>query len=232
MAIAIESTSGAEDGSNVASVTCSKPSGTAEGDLLIAYFTARRSGTKELGSTDFGGTNFLDEGFDTTDPMMSLFWKVAGASEPASWDFTIDSTNSRPCVNVARISGADTADPINVQSSISESTTSPSVNTDANNCMVCYCCTRRANDTTTVPSGTTLMMEQENSSSFGPFQQIGYKILASAGSSGTGVFFTEAAERTFTFAINEDVGGGGGSTVGRLVNGGLVNGGLVNRGLL
>lgn len=91
--------------------TCTvvKPTGTAEGDMLVA-FVAYSADDPETFGTPVGWT-LIQEGSDADGQGMASFYKIAGASEPADYTFTISTaTNERMSACVIRITGARIVD--------------------------------------------------------------------------------------------------------------------------
>jgi len=86
-----------------ATLTITKPTDTAENDLLIATMGSRTA----AGSWSLAGWTFTQLG--TSD---AWAYKVAGASEPANYTFTYSGAVAGVCGGIIRISGADTTDPI------------------------------------------------------------------------------------------------------------------------
>ena len=91
-------------------VTCSKPTGTAENDIMIAL--VQRYQTEEAVTVPSGWTLIDTEQYGAGARMGYLYYKVAGGSEGA--DYTWDYTNSvRIKIDIATYRGGfDTADPI------------------------------------------------------------------------------------------------------------------------
>ncbi len=93
-----------------------KPSGTVEGDWLI-FGAAMRSAAGAL--TAPGDTvpwNLIERGANGNGhQQFDIFQKFAGASEPASYDFTSPSSQVAGLF-IARISGVDPTNPINARS--------------------------------------------------------------------------------------------------------------------
>ncbi|MEU6710014.1 hypothetical protein ABZ897_00930 [Nonomuraea sp. NPDC046802] len=74
------------------SISCTKPTGTAEGDLMLAFQSADR-GTLAQMTTPSGGWNLLgSQQWADAEPGTKVFWKIAGASEPTSYGFAQNST--------------------------------------------------------------------------------------------------------------------------------------------
>ena len=77
------------------SITVDKPTGTQAGDLLIAACAANGSVTW---TGDTGWTEVVDQGVI---PALRIAYLVAGASEPASYTFTLSKNNNRSAVITA-----------------------------------------------------------------------------------------------------------------------------------
>lgn len=82
--------SAASAAAEAASITISKPTGTVEGDLMIASFTG--DGNAGNAPTGPAGWTLGDEGNpgggDGSNAWTAWWWKIAGPSEPASYDFS------------------------------------------------------------------------------------------------------------------------------------------------
>ena len=73
---------------NSNTVVISKPTGTENGDLMIALCA---SGAPRTWTGDTGWTEVIDQG---TAPSIRVAYKVAGGSEPANYTFTLNSSNN------------------------------------------------------------------------------------------------------------------------------------------
>lgn len=99
------------------SVSVTKPAGTAQDDILIAVmFNDYSSGTGSAmsapaGWTQAGTTATTASG--SYNPVGKVWWKRAGASEPASYSFGT-STSSSTVIGITALSGADPSSPIKV----------------------------------------------------------------------------------------------------------------------
>lgn len=87
--------------STSATLTLTKPSGTAESDVLIAV-CINNDGSRTLDSIP-SGWSLLAETKTTTSPSTGFWclWKLAGGSEPASYDFTFSFSFNGPAVLLA-----------------------------------------------------------------------------------------------------------------------------------
>lgn len=117
MAVIIESFATAHNGgSNQTTLTIGKPTGTVEGDLLVCFLFSRRgAGTVNNHSTLSGWTLIQTAQSDPTNVLMvtSSFYKVATDSEPDDYTWT-QSESQRFCGIIMRVTGLDTANPIDV----------------------------------------------------------------------------------------------------------------------
>jgi hypothetical protein len=97
--------------STSASVTVSKPTGIVSGDIMIAnignYINATQTSATSSGWTVIAGTN-LDRGRAT------LLYKIAGASEPSSYTFTVTASSSAATAAIIAFSGVDNTTPFDV----------------------------------------------------------------------------------------------------------------------
>jgi len=100
-------------GSTETTLTCTAPSGIQAGELLFIF-----AGSDENGNTDgfsiSGWTEIAENGDSSTDARIAAYYKTASGGDG---DATLNTTESNEtwCVYM-RISGVDTADPINAQS--------------------------------------------------------------------------------------------------------------------
>lgn len=104
------------DNTGVTSLTCDKPTGTTQNDLMLAYVT--RKGFNTDPSVVPGGWTQAAKQVDASTYTRWVYWKVAGASEGASYTFEWAADASRIGISIATYrDGFDTADPIDVVSS-------------------------------------------------------------------------------------------------------------------
>jgi hypothetical protein len=130
--VTLRATTQTAGGGGASSITLTKPTGTVQGDVMIAVVGL--SGNNTI--TDPGGwttiSNTLGGG---TNARLASFYKVAGASEPATYVFTI-STNTRIAGGMLTYYGVDTTNVLDVTGSsnngTSTSVTATSVTTTRN----------------------------------------------------------------------------------------------------
>lgn len=90
-------------------LTIPKPAGTVEGDLLVAQVAAR--GGTGVSVTAPAGWTLIDTATNGTNINQTLYWKTAGGSEPANYDFTL-SNSQKTAGGIIALTGADSTNPI------------------------------------------------------------------------------------------------------------------------
>ena len=182
------------------SITISRPTGTAQGDLLLAAIAINENVTNFAAPSGWTQVNYGNSGNEV---VLAVYYKVAGASEPTSYAFTW--TNSYLAVGtILRYSGVDTTNPIDVSGSstgTSNSAVAPSVTTTVDGAMV----VRIAGVDTTALSGTPatqrVLIETAGTGSVG--LGVSDAVQATAGATGTAAFALSASEewRAVTVAL-------------------------------
>lgn len=214
-----------ETSSSVTSRTITKPTSTASGDLLIAAICVRANND---GLFTFPSDWVLIADLWNSTITYMLAYKVAGGSEPA--DYTFSWTNAGRCQSlIARFTGADTTNPINVASMVNDSATPythPDITTTVDDCLILRAIGWQGNPTVTI-AGADIWTEQEGASA-GEGQGCGTEVLASAGATGTAdTTGPSAANLVATVAIAPPaaVGGAGPIFNGRAIGRGRILGG-------
>lgn len=112
MPAALRGISSASSASTTFSV--SKPSGAAEGDVLIAFQTVAFGSASSMTTPSGGATWTLLTSVNGSDGIASIrvWWKVAGASEPTSYTFRQSSGNTGGFTVIAAVHSADTGTPL------------------------------------------------------------------------------------------------------------------------
>jgi len=127
----------AKAGSDTTSVTVSTPSGTSEGDLLIAAVAT--DGNTSSSMAPPGGEDWTEIDVDDSGEVtLGAWWKLADASESPSHEFTW-SGSEQAYAWLMRFTGHDPTDPINVSATdgeYSSTPTSPAVTTTVNDCLI------------------------------------------------------------------------------------------------
>jgi len=114
-------------GKSITSLSITKPTGTAAGDVLLAHLINRNNVAAV--ATPPAGWTLLRSDQSASQIKSWVFYKVATASEPTSYAFAIDLA-SYMAGSISAFSGADTANPIDAQSGQKNGTTA-SFNTPA-----------------------------------------------------------------------------------------------------
>lgn len=143
--------SGTATNPNASSVTVTKPAGTANGDLLLAFFTSNNQNA----TAPSGFVEIVDGSIEVF--RVQAFYKVAGASEPANYVFSV-TANAPLAVSMSAFRGIDTSDPIDINPSVgtslthSEPYTTPTISGGLSGRVVYFRSVRYAN--TTIPTFT------------------------------------------------------------------------------
>lgn len=146
---------------NTSTCAINKPTGVTTGDVMVAFIEA---GNVTITAVPSGWTQ-VDSLLVTSSNMLSaVYYKVATASEPASYTWTDGSGNTTPlCGGIVAYRGVDTANPVNVQANGGDDgttppdpDTTPAVTTTAT-CRILYF---RACKTSTVASEGTFTASQ------------------------------------------------------------------------
>ena len=194
----------ASSSGNVVQIQVNKPSGTVEGDLLFAVFSkddragvlSSPSGWTDLGEGSTGGSRIL------------FTYKIATASEPATYTFT--STDSdQMCVSVARFSGVDPSDPIDVYSSLNTGNdaapTCPTVDTGASETTILRAMGADDDDYSTpgnYPGGHVGIFTSQSTGSNGEAHcALAYTTQSSPGATGAASYSITAAEQWGTMTV-------------------------------
>lgn len=179
------------------SINGSRPAGTASGDLLIAIMTTDGGGET---LTAPGGWTVVTGNIGSNHTSRS-WYKIAGASEPASYTFTVGS-NEAMTIGILRLSGHDLASPINVfgiSTGASTSPTAPSVTTTVNDALILryygaddddY-----TGDDTGYPPAHTGIYRRQSGGTRECHQGAAYTTQLSAGTTGTAAFSQNQGEQ-------------------------------------
>lgn len=94
------------------SVTINKPTGAVEGDIILVDVNILNNSAFTMTAPDASWTQVDFFRQATKSQASYLWWKVCGASEPASWTFTTSSTSVYGTYISVAYSGCDTTTPI------------------------------------------------------------------------------------------------------------------------
>ena len=174
-------------------LTINKPTGTVQNNVMIAAIAVRPD-TATITAPSGWTLVRKDTNASALPDQLNTYSKAAGASEPASYSWTI-SANSGAAGGILSFSGVNTASPIDVSGGqqVTGTTTSmaaPSVNTTEVNTMLVtsYCVTSSgtAGSAWTPPTGTTEAVDVSTASaSAGESLGINYVVQIAAGATGT-----------------------------------------------
>lgn len=172
-------------------IVLDKPAGVVENDLMIAAISMEYRGDDHSFLVPTGWT-ILEELNFGNDVFFGVYYKVAGASEPATYTFT-DTVDGEDAYSfIVRISGNDRTTPINVSSGFATGNTNTptcsSVTTTLDDCLVLRMFGAEKDDITEdggEPAGTTVITVDENTDvSAGA----AYESQAVAGATGAAAF--------------------------------------------
>lgn len=140
--ITFRASASASNGGGATTITVSKPSGTANGDLLLASIYVRGAGSTASVTSPSGWTLIRrdDDSAGVTGGVGSLvtYYRLAGNAEPASYTWSFDSTR-RAMAGIVGYSGVASIAPTDAssgQTGFGTSVTAPSLNTSVNGAML------------------------------------------------------------------------------------------------
>ncbi|MFW2403867.1 MAG: DNRLRE domain-containing protein [Gammaproteobacteria bacterium] len=184
-----------------------KPAGTGTGDLLIA--TLVTDGSKSASMSAPAGWTVIDLAEQSGQVTYGVWWKLAGASEPASYTWSW-SDGEKVYGTVMRFTGHNPATPIDVTATAggsSSAPSSPAVTTTVADAMILRLGGFDDDDITVDAPGlsghTAITMDKSSQGNGTSSSGAGYVMQAVAGNSGTSAFALSASEefRTVTIAI-------------------------------
>jgi MSHA biogenesis protein MshQ len=167
------------------SASVARPGGTVQGDLLVAGITIEKGTDVAITAT---GWTLIRRTNQSTDVGMATYYKVAGASEPANYSFTL--TNSpKWAIGISRITNAYTVSPVNASNGAGANNSSvnvdaPSVTTTRANTLVLAFYTNKKHATFTPHATTTERYDQPNSAGGLPSNMMATFVQATAGATG------------------------------------------------
>lgn len=182
------------------SITIPKPSGTVEGDLLIASIYWNDRNQDPTPPSGWTLLNFVPSG--ATSSSIGAWFKVAGASEPSDYTWTSTGSVSRRAGTIACFSGSYDADPEDAAVVTTDgSATSAGITTVSDCAMVVYLSGVDAapGATWTEPSGWTSAGPDNGTAS----TYIGYYYPGTAGATGTISYNTGQWNFVWAFKRND-----------------------------
>ncbi len=179
---------------NAAIATINKPTGTIADDLLIANISYEK-GSGEI-ITPPAGWSLIIRNDNSTDAGLAIYYLIAGAAEPASYNFTLVN-GSKWSIGCSRISGINTAGPIDLSGGSTGNGTAvsaPSVTTTENNTLVLGYYTNKKSSTYTADITTTERYDVPNTPDGIPSNMLATFVQASAGATGNKVATSSDSE--------------------------------------
>jgi hypothetical protein len=151
------------NGSGSASPSVSKPSGTTAGELLMVGLVFEK-GAGSVPSAP-AGWNWVQTITQGNNVGLATYWKVATASEPATYVFGL--TNSpKWSIGISRVIGADPVSPIDAKGKLagnkSTTATAPSITTTVCNTLVMAFYANKRDAYWTAPAGTNELYDAPN----------------------------------------------------------------------
>ena len=158
------------NGAGAVSLTITKPAGAVEKDLLVAHVTVRNNGSV---TAPAGWTQVVNAAYSFY-LRQTVWYKVAGASEPANYTWTFG-TSGAAAGGISAFYGIKTSTapgPVNVadttpQTANSGTVTATSITTTTNNALVLAFFAARSNTTFTQATGMTELYEAAASGGMG-----------------------------------------------------------------
>lgn len=189
--IAFRAASVAQVGSGT-SLVVSRPAGLTAGDVVIATVSSRGNPT----ITAPAGWNPVVTTTNSTTMRQAVYWRAAGASEPATWTFTLSSAKAA-VVQLAAYSGVSTTSPVRAfaasVNASSTTVTAPSVSAQGNDAVVAVFGTARsANLSVTASLSKRTQIASVGGSNF-VSGALGDRVASVSGSTGTFTATTSSA---------------------------------------
>lgn len=180
--IALRAATSANNGSGGSSLTISKPTGTASGDVLIAHIAVQTAGNT---ITPPSGWNLIVRKDTSSLLSTAAYWKLASPSEPASYQWSFG-TAGEASGGIAGYTGVNNTSPVDASNA--------QYNNSTNNAYNSGVTTTQANDmlvyevgiitVTTVNVPTGFAQEWSTTSSTKTTSEMSQEIFSSAGATG------------------------------------------------
>ncbi|MHC4131994.1 MAG: LamG-like jellyroll fold domain-containing protein [Planctomycetota bacterium] len=200
----------AKEPGNGTSLTISTPSGTSEDDFLLCAIVTDGDTSSSLAPPAGEGWTEIDLETDSNEVTLGVWWKLAGASESGSHQFTWTG-NEEVYGWMMRFISHDSTTPVNdtaAAGGLATTCTSPAVTTTAANCLIVRIGGFDDDDITVDATGlddghTDITMDKSSNGINNCSGGGGYKLQTSTGSSGTATFDLNGSEeyRCVTIAI-------------------------------
>lgn len=213
---------GTSSGTTTSDISITPPSGLAEGDLLVfAALTNGGGGSTAIGTPPSGLTE-LYSSVDTNARARYIWWKIAGASEPSTYDWSGASTWTKH-FSCSRFSNVSSLNPIPVFDHVSGNSVSlqaPDVTVTVDESIAMRVVFVDDNTSSTADSGLTTLATHSNTSGSDTHLLVGWEPTPYSSGDSTGLkgWTSSTAEiyKAVTLLISPSIstgggGGGGGS---------------------
>lgn len=173
-------------------LTINKPAGTISGDVMIASVSTRPDITTVTAPVNWTLLRTTTQA-NSNSSVLKTYYKVAGASEPSSYNWTFSSSNFNSAVGgIASFIGVDTTTPIDADTgsatSSSTSHTAPTVTTTLDDGMLVTVHEYTSSRAWTPPAGMTEMVDVSSltpNNAVGISMEMNYELRPTAGATGT-----------------------------------------------
>ena len=195
----------AKRSSGVLNISISKPAGSAEGHLLIAGVATDGYTANSLSAP--AGWNLITRRSRSEEVSFGVWWKIAGASEPSSYQFTWNE-EEKAYGWIMRFTGHDSVNPIHAwaeQTSTSNSPPSPAVTTTVTDTMILRLAGFDDDDIVVddpgLPGHTAITMDESSSGTGTASGGAGFLGQPLVGDSGASTFSLTASEGAVAVTI-------------------------------
>jgi hypothetical protein len=208
MAVPVVETTATSTGSGT-TITVTMPSGIVGGNLLVVGISFAYMRT--ISGVPSGWTLFRNDTDPSTEHRFATYYKVAGSSEPGSYDWTL-SAGTNFNASAIRISGVDGTTPVNATAYdlTTSNKTSPSVPTTVADCLIVRYFSVGRDRTFTEPTSHTKVADTTTAA--GCDHSVARITQSTAGDTGTALWTTDSytdGSIHHVFAIAPTSGGGG-----------------------
>ena len=219
---------GTTSGTTTSNLSITPPAGSAEGDLLIfTGFSNGGGGSTAIGTAPSGLTELFSS-VDTNARSRHIWWKIAGASEPSTYDWSGASTWTKH-FSCSRFSNVSSVNPVPVFDHVSASSSSlqaPDVTATVDDSIAMRVLFVSDNTSSTADSGLTALVSLSNTSGADTHLLVGWESTPyNSGDSTGSKGWTSATSEIHvgvTLLISPDTSGsGGGIQIARGMHGGI-----------
>jgi hypothetical protein len=178
------STDNSNNATGVTSLAISKPATWATGDVVFA--AVQHNANEAVTPSESGWTQV--EALSGNGHRLYLWWRVVGASDPASYTFTW-ATSGSASGTIFRAGGASSTTPIDTSTSIARASadpaSAPSVTTTATDTLLVVICAAQGSAQASMTAAPTMTDREFITAGAGRSQLVASQTLSSAGATGT-----------------------------------------------